>query len=261
MSKKLFRTEFKRQLFSYKTLIPIVIGILLIVYQQFFETQSFDSNAFNLLAEYTNSPPIYVYLFILPILIPYLASNIYEEDRKWGIYPLVNNRVLFKEYLFVGALISFIFGAIFCVLPLIMQQISAFMTLPAKIYEYPFEPIIYRHGIYRELFTKHPFLHLSISNLRFLLFGGVIALFAYGISLHSNAIGRHIIMTFVIFFILFAIEFMSILPTLSQISYLKISIDDARYYGDPRIPMYIELIILFGISIYLIRKKVNDEIL
>lgn len=198
----------------------------------------------------------YLYFLLLPLLasLPY-ADSFFRDVRGHFIYSICT-RVDRKKFFIYRYLTVFLSGGITVILPLLLNLMLCMGVLPCVRPEIAsYMSLIIPATSMSGLYVKSPVLFLFLSLLIIFVFGGVIATFALAASYYCNY-------SFIVLLspMILCIFLASLFELLGMQSWQPIYFVQPGYPNPRLLPMIIETIVIFGITVveFVIRGKKED---
>lgn len=187
-----FKVEFKRTVLSQSFIKAVIIGLVIVfIHQIIVDVDRIipygGGNVYLLALGFENSYMLRdLYYLLFPIIVALAGSDLFGEDNRSQSYNIIRSRVSKLNYFTVKIILSFVFGGIAFVLPLIIDMWTLSMVYPANSPDIflRISPVEYG-DLLANLFVGSPFLYWLIFLLFAFLYGGLYAWIGFLTSLFT----------------------------------------------------------------------------
>lgn len=185
-----FKVEVKRVMSSPAFIKALSIGLVIVFIHQILleRTTSYgQGNVYLFSLGFENSYMLRdVYYLLFPLIVAVAGADLFGEDNRFQSYNLIRSRVSKTNYFTTKISLSFIFGGLAFILPLVIDMWILLMVYPSNSIDVflGISPVKYGDMLANTFFAL-PFLYWFIFLLFAFIFGGIFAWIGFLISLFS----------------------------------------------------------------------------
>lgn len=211
-----FKIEFKRNIKRRSFILSFIIILIIMFINQILGGE-YDGYRKSAILSSTIFSPSGIYYMIIPIMAGLAGSDLYGEDYRNKMYNNIIYRTEKKKYLYMKGIMSFTFGSLIFLLPLIIELLMLMLRYPINNFDFMHNqaPDIYGE-IFDNIFYENLFGYWLIFLGLGIIYSGILSLVGFTVSLFIK--NRYVILlsplifTFLLLVIgvIFKLEFISI---------------------------------------------------
>lgn len=185
-----FKVEFKRTIKSPSFIKALLIGFVIVIVHQLLMNrfvENGEGNVFLYALGFENTYMLRdIYYLLFPIIVALAGSDLFGEDSRSQSYHLIRSRVSKSHYFTVKIMLSFLFGGLVFIIPLLVDFVILLMMYPAKSPDIflRISPVEYG-DVMASLFVDFPVIYWLIFLLFAFMFGGIFSWIGFLTSLFT----------------------------------------------------------------------------